>query len=209
MARALNGRPSLAGILLLAVAFLFGGCSSGSGGAFGILSGVLAWSRQDWALAASSFLDASSRAEEEGNAPFRDYAVYGLAATYLAADEYEAALSRLSALASSESPQIRSGLWYQAGIIAYRKGEFDKAAEFFRSSLENDPSSMDAKINLELSRRSLSEQQSRKSGTAPGISENGDASHDAEAIFNLVRRKEQERWKNQENPDSPPASADY
>jgi len=97
----------------------------------------------------------------------------------------------------------------QAGIIAYRKGQFDQAASFFRKSLENDPSGVDAKINLELSRRSLEEKEASLSGGASGIREEKAPGQDSDTIFNLVRKKEQDRWKNQDEISSGPATADY
>ncbi|HNY18288.1 MAG TPA: tetratricopeptide repeat protein [Treponemataceae bacterium] len=174
-----------------------------------ILSGALSWSHQDWAAAASSFLDAERVASESGDSLLRDYAVYGLASTYLAQDEYDSALARLSELDARVSPEIGSGIWYQAGIIAFRKGEYADAAEMFRKSLEYDPSRSDAKLNLELSKRSLSDTDAKRSASASAFSGNEASGEDADTVFNLVRKKEQDRWKNQEEQASRENVADY
>lgn len=203
--RLMSVRGASACLLVLALS----GCSLSADGRFGILSGVLAWSRQDWALSASSFLESAGRAESENDPLLREYAVYGLASTYLAQDEYDPALARLASIRDSSSSGIRASVWYQAGIIAYRRGEFDEAILCFRRSLENDPSSTDAKINLELSRRTLEDASARTSGSSSGFSENSGTDQETEMIFNLVRKKEQDRWKNQESGSQAAESADY
>ncbi len=176
---------------------------------FTILSGSLAWARRDWASAAKAFLDAEESALASGNETLRQYAVYGLAATYLAEDEYESAVARLAELDAGLSPELGSGLWYQAGIVAFRKGEFADAVAMFRKSLERDGSRADAKINLELSARSLSESDSKRSAGGSGFAEAKPSESDEDAIFDLVRRKERDRWKNQEEEASREIVADY
>lgn len=191
------------------LAGIFTGCKNGSDGMFGILTGVLAWSGQNWAESASSFLETLEKATEAEDKLLREYAVYGLASTYLAQDEYDSALARLSEIADTDSTEIRAGVWYQAGIIAFRRGEYDEAASFFRKSLENDPLSLDAKINLELSRLSLVERSTDRSSSSSGIREETVPSQETETIFNLIRKKEQDRWKNQEDKTVRPQVADY
>ena len=175
---------------------------------FTILSGALAWSRKDWAMAASAFLDAERNATGDDGAVLRSYAAYGLASTYLAQDEYDSALARLAEAGEDASGEIGAGVWYQAGIIAFRKGEFEEAASMFRKSLERDPAQIDAKINLELSRRSLAETEAKQLGNgSASVSQSGD--DNADTIFNLVRKKEHDRWKNQEKPAPVENVADY
>ena len=182
---------------------------SSLGDIFAILSGSLAWSRRDWAMAASSFLDAERAAIDGKNSLLRQYAVYGLASTYLAQDEYEAALARLSELDEGSSTAIGSGIWYQAGIVAFRKGEYADASAMFRKSLEYDSSRTDAKINLELSRRSLSETEAKRNASGSSFSGSMSGDDDADTVFSLVRKKEQDRWKNQEEQASRENVADY
>lgn len=191
--------------VILASGLLCSGCSSAVNGRFGILSGVLAWARQDWVVSASSFLGTADAADSA----LGDYAIFGLAATYIAQNEYDSALARLSTIRDSPLPEIRAGVWYQAGVIAYRRGQFGDAVEYFKKSLENDSSAVDAKINLELSRRSLVEDDARRSGGASGVNENQSLDQEAETIFNLVRKKEQDRWKNEANGADEPTAADY
>ncbi len=211
MAKTMRSRGVPGGVLgaVLCSAILFTGCAFPPGGILGILNGMLAWSRQDWAASVSSFLETENTAKTEGDAVLREYAVYGIASTYLAQDEYDSALVRLSELADASTAEIRAGVWYQAGVIAFRKGEYDQAASFFRKSLENDPSGLDAKINLELSRQSLVEKQADRASSNSGVREDSTPGQEGETIFNLVRKKEQDRWKNQEDSTPQTAVADY
>jgi len=191
------------------VVILFSGCKTGTEGVFEILNGVLAWSRQDWVLSASSFLETKGKATENGDTLLREYAVYGLASTYLSQDEYDSSLALLSEIDDSSVSEIRAGVLYQAGVIAFRKGEYSDAASFFRKSLENEPASLDAKINLEISNLSLVERRSDRAAGSSGIREDKTPSLDEETIFNLIRKKEQDRWKNQETETVNTSIADY
>lgn len=198
-----------AATLVLAAPIFFGACSFRNDGRFSVLSGVIAWSRRDWALSASSFLDSAARAKSQGSEHVEEYAVYGLASTWLAQDEYDPALARLASIKDSASGEIRASVWYQAGVIAYRRGEFDEAAACFKRSLQNDPSAVDAKINLELSHRSLEEAEARSSGSSSGFTEDATQNQETEMIFSLVRKKEQDRWKNQEDGTKASSVVDY
>lgn len=182
----------------LALVF-FPGCDGSPRENLALLSGFFSWTGGDWPSATATFLELAGTAEKEQDVSLHDYAQYALAATYLAQDEYDSALARLSEISEEAPGEIRAGVWYQAGLIAYRKEDYERAAELFRRSLEVRPDAIDAKINLELSKRSGIVRETAKAAGMPGISESDDTNSDEESIFNLIRRKEQERWKNQES----------
>lgn len=173
-------------------------CGSVNSDRFTVLSGVFSWARQDWNRATGSFLKAAEAAEASGDQVLRDYAVYGLASTYLSQDENDAALVRLAEISDSATQEIGAGIWYQIGIAAYRRGKYIQAAQYFKKNLELDPTALDAKVNLELCHRSMETRESSGSGSPPGVSESREKSNEAEILFTMVRRKEQERWKNQQ-----------
>ena len=185
------------------------GCDGSPRDSLALLSGFFSWTTQDWPSATETFLELSGAAEDAQDVYLHDYAQYALAATYLAQDEYDSALARLSEISEEAPSEIRAGVWYQAGLIAYRKEDYERAAGLFRKSLEIRPDAIDAKINLELSRRSGIVRETAKAGGMPGISESGDTGADEELIFNLIRRKEQERWKNQESDRDPSSVMDH
>jgi Ca-activated chloride channel homolog len=214
MAKKVTRFPSIASAVVatffaFAVGVAATGCTSRVSGRLGVLSGTLSWSRQDWASSASSFLVTASGAETAGDDTLRDYAVYGLASTYLSQDEYDPALMRLSSIRDSTDGSIRAAVWYQAGVIAYRRGEYDEAVRCFRESLRNDPDAEDAKVNLELSQRSLVERESSASASPAPFAEDKRGDDGSDSIFNLVRKKEEDRWKNVEGDASSPSVEDY
>lgn len=181
--------------VVLAGGILCSSCSADSGPMFSILEGTIAWARQDWVSATSAFLGVAEADPEAVRAAVREYAVYALASVYLAQDEYEAALQRLSTVSEDAPGPLRSSKWYQAGIIAFRKGSFEDASVYFRKSLEEDPSSIDAKINLELSQRSLVSATAPRTAGSSGFRENRQDGDESDTIFDYIRQKEEERWK--------------
>jgi len=198
-----------AALTCAALCILLSSCTVRTRGAVGILEGSLAWARKDWASAVSAFLRTASEAESSGNVALREYAVYGLASSYLSQEEFDSALERLSLLGDGTSPAIRAGMWYQAGVIAYRRGAYEEAASFFKRSLESDSTAIDAKVNLELTRRVIMESRDNRSNGASGMRESPESGQEGESIFNLVRKKEQDIWKNQEDGERTSKVADY
>lgn len=171
-----------------------------------VLSGTLAWSGKDWESASASFL----RGEAGTDDPVvKDYALYGLAATCLAQGEYAATEAYLEGVLESPVDEIRAGAWYQAGTIAHLRGEYAAAVAAFKRSLRVDPSRVDAKVNLELCLRSLKEAKARRAPSAAGVREEAGDGAGIEAMFTLIRKKEQDRWRNQAEDDSESSVADY
>lgn len=206
-----HARLKKASILILFYCFviLLSGCSSRSAHMFTVLNGVLSWSRGDWPSATASFLESAEIAREEESPLFYKYALYGLASTYLAQNETESATEQLSLIGDDAPAEIRAAAWYQAGIIAFRQGAYDQAVLSFRKSLENDSSSIDAKINLELSQNLFSESLHKQSAANSGVQEGSIDEREAATIFNLVHKKEQNKWKNRESETASQAVVDY
>lgn len=205
MARVRNAiiaRVALGALLSLFLA----GCRVDFASYASVLSGTLAWSGQDWESSSASFLRGEAGTEDT---VVRDYALYGLAATCLAQGEYDAAEAYLERVLESPIDEIRSGAWYQAGTIAYLRGEYAAAVAAFKRSLRVDPSRVDAKVNLELCLRSLNEAKARRAPSAAGVREEKGEGAGIEAMFTLIRKKEQDRWRNQAEDDSESSVADY
>lgn len=198
----------------LALVLPFSGCSAidaipGGSTMVGVLAGVVAWARQDWPASIVGFMESLSRADAAGDSRARDYALYGLGSTYLANDERAAASARLDAISPDAPPEIIASAWYQRGIIAYREGDYEGAAGNFRRSMEIGGPASDARINMELSLRSRDESRARTSSAPAAAKTDPDTDPAAETIFNLIRKKEQDRWKNQEDTNSSAATPDY
>lgn len=195
--------------LLILASVLFLSCGTQRADHVTVLSGLLSWVRQDWSDAAVDFLRAAEFARENDDPLLHDYAMYGLASTYLVQDEYDAALVRLAEISPDAPEEIRAGVWYQIGIAAYRKGLYDQAATYFIKTLEIEPGSTDAKINLELCRRSISARESSTQNAAPEVSESRHNDDETEILFSLVRRKEQDVWRNRDRSEQPSGEEDY
>ncbi|MDR1788482.1 MAG: tetratricopeptide repeat protein [Treponema sp.] len=128
------------------------------------------------------------------------YAEFGLGAVYQALGEHRAALARYQ---SAEEGALRAGhpellyrVRYNRGIALFSGGDYEGAAAAFRGALEAESSRIDAKRNLELSllRQDALLSAARAAGQAR-VDDEGDG---ASALFNYLRTKEEEQWKNQD-----------
>ena len=127
------------GVLLPVVcisAALCASCSADTAPMFSILEGTVSWARKDWTGATTAFLGVADAEPDAVRDSVREYAVYALASVYLSQEEYNAALQRLSSVSDAAPEGLQSSKWYQAGVIAFRKGLFEDAASYFRKSLE-------------------------------------------------------------------------
>jgi len=184
-------------IIRTALVFLpivFSSCSS-AGARFAVLEGNFLYGGAQHQDAVAAY---SRAADFPATSP---YAAYGLGLVYLALGESEAALGRFSAAASTAAtkPGMRElayRAYYNAGITRFRAGDYEGAVEEFRRALDQDGSRSAAKRNLELGLRMAS----RKTVPASSLAELGKAKAGPEpkTLFNFLREKEGERWRNQE-----------
>lgn len=214
MAKKARLRYSLTLAAVMALPVLFTGCKSPFGNTTlgeiaDILAGVIAWARQDWPASVSHFLDSLNRIDDENGTAADWYGLYGLGSTYLAGDERQAALSRFESIGADAPKEITASVWYQRGIIAYRDGDYDSAALYFRRSIETGGAASDARVNMELSLRSRDEASSRSANSPTAAHTEPSSDPAADSIFNLIRKKEQDRWKNQESANTESPRVDY
>ncbi|MDR1785418.1 MAG: tetratricopeptide repeat protein [Spirochaetaceae bacterium] len=189
---------------------LLGSCSL-SGGAK-IFAGVYQWRRGNYDRAEELFLAARDRAltgdNPAGDALLSGYARYGLGVTYLAQQKYAAALENLSAFPEDAPQEIRFAAAYNAGILAFRQGDYRAASEFFVQALKADSARVDAKINLELSRTMTARAAGQaKSEVLPGGKKSSPSVEDA--LFPLLREMDSNQWKNSQQEQQPSSVLDY
>lgn len=198
--------PSLWRIAALMATLLFSSCRPAPREAITLLRGALAWSRGDWNAASSRFLPLVH--SHDANA--RDYAIYALATTYLSQGELDASLQRLASIPESSDPHLRASALYQAGIIAFNREDYGKAAALFKAVLEIEGGALDAKINLELSkRRERKTERARERSRAPLSSLDDGVTGPESELFDFIRKKEGDRWKNKDSPGQGPAVRDH
>jgi Ca-activated chloride channel family protein len=192
-------------VLPFIMAAFFCSCSGVSGKLL-IIEGNFFAARGMYTGAASAYLRAL---EYDEAAP---YAEYGLGLVYFSLDEGKAALERYGAsetivktLPSGEHRELRYRIPYNAGLVLFGQGDYAGAASAFRAALEIDSGRIDAKRNLELSLLSLS-----RESADTGQKGEGRSPEAAEAVvFDYLRRKEQNQWRNREWIEEETAGPDY
>lgn len=139
------------------------------------------------------------------------YAQYGMGTAYLNMNDTEDALEQFALVEKETKPDTHTELRYRnaynTGIARFAEGDYAKAASAFRKALEADPSRFEAKRNLELSLRSLAEE---NSGAERDANREDAEKQGSKAFFDYLREKEQEKWRSREwDEEGEEEGADY
>ena len=194
--------------LIAISALMFTGCSSRVRGETKILQGKLEWNNKNYQQAVTYFLQATEEAHSNSNRNVGEYALYGLAVTYLMQDENDAALERFDQISPDAPEAVRFAVLYNSGIIAHQKGDYRRAASFFKDALRVDSSNVNAKINLELSLQQEAVQTNTTESQMTPVEENKDTESVESAVYSIVRENDQNKWKNSEQ-KTETSSRDY
>lgn len=174
-----------------------------------ILEGRLNWNRKDYQEAVADFMDVEQNAGDRGDLEIQQYALYGLATTYLMQNENSSAQTRYEQINPDAPDEIRFSVLYNSGIIEHRNGNYSAAAEFFKQALLIKSSDVDAKINLELSLKEATAHANAQEAQLTPISENTDEISTMEnAMYTTIRENEQQQWKNRQQ-ESESSGLDY
>ena len=176
-----------------------------------ILEGRMDWNRENYQDAVGNFLEVDESAEQRGDTSIQQYALYGLATTYLMQNENDFAKKRYEEITPDAPDVIKFSVLYNMGILAHRNGDYKAAVDYFKQALLVKSSDVNAKINLELSLKEY-ESHSGGDGTQKDSSQknqNTDTSSVMEnAMYSIIRENEQNQWKNQQQkPDG--SALDY
>lgn len=199
-----------AAILIVFSLTAFSSCSQKFNDGKKILQSSWAWHQQNYKKATAGFFQILENPESNATVSAQ-YAVYGLASTYMMQKEYEAAVEKFNMIAKDAPEGIRYSAAYNLGIIAYQKGNYEDAEEYFHQALLIKPGSLDAKVNLELSCRQLDQKsvkQSEQSSTSVSQSKD-DKSSVSDAIFSQIYENEENQWKSQPAQQSDNSVLDY
>jgi len=140
----------------------------------------------------------------------KNWISYDLGNVYHSLGEAEAALDLWKKASDGADERLQYAVSYNQGVQYYELGDYQKAYDEFRKSLEYDPSSMSAKINLELSLRKLQPSgESAPPQTTAEEAKNNISEQDSRRILEYVRRKEAQQWVPGEQQTPPPAANDY
>lgn len=194
-------------MLVLMCSLMFISCRSGKES---VLAGTFSWYQKKYQSATADFLRANFDAQASMDKVLAEYTAYDLAATYIMQEEYDAALSRLEQIGSDADGKLKSAAFYNAGIIASRRGDFNLAEDYFKKAVLADADNINAKINLEFTHQQVQSRQSQsaeKEMTSVSI-DKGEESL-ANAVFTLIQQEEQERWKNMQSNKKESSAVDY
>ncbi|MBQ0052204.1 MAG: VWA domain-containing protein [Treponema sp.] len=176
-----------------------------------VLKGSWNWYQGNYRTATAEFLNASYNSEEETMS--HQYALFGLASTYISMEQYDAAMDRLGQIRTGSAwvtPELESAVFYNAGIICQRKNDFSEAAEYFKKAILSDSRNTNAKINLELCQRQNQEKNAAQAETEmQKVSEGSDNSSMQNQIFNLIREQDNKQWKKMQSNQKESNVLDY
>ena len=190
-------------VLLSLTSMLFISCSASLKDSKAILDSTWSWYQGNYNDATEGFITTISEADTNNKDYLKQYALYGLSVTYLMQNETEASLDRISQISKDAPEKIRFASLYNSGIIQQRKGNYREATEFFKKALLVEPSSVDAKINLELSyNQELQRVKEAETEMAPASENQNDVSSAEKSIFNRMKENDEKQWKNQQQDDN-------
>ena len=196
--------------VIIFVPLMFTSCGTNFKDAKKILESTWNWYQKDYNKAISGYTETIASAEANNDEVTKQYALYGLSVTYLMQNEKNASMERLEQISPDAPAKIKFASYYNAGIIAQREGEHEKAIELFKAALLVAPDNVNAKINLELSQ--TQESQKAKEGEqemTPSSEDKENESDIEKAIFNRMRENDQNQWKNHEAPEKNSSVIDY
>ena len=164
-----------------------------------ILEGAWAWYEGKYTAATADFLTVGHRAGE--NSLAKSYAIFDLSATYVSMGELDAAHKRLSELNLDDETlpsDVRSAAFYNLGLISAQKNDYALAASYFKRAILADSKNLNAKINLELCEREVTQKQANQAESEmQGVNEEKQTNPDMKnEIFTLIRENEGKKWRN-------------
>ena len=185
-------------LALSLVALCLCSCSSEFYESKKILSAVWNWNQKQYTEAVAKFSQSLDEAKANNNETIKQYALYA------------AALEKINELSGSAPNKIKFAAFYNSGIIAQREGNYQKAAELFKNALLVDPSNVRAKINLELSYNQQAQRAKESERQLNGANEISQEESDLQkSVFNRIREKDQQQWKNIQQEQKGASPLDY
>lgn len=198
------------GLALSLLALCLSSCSAQFEESKQIFEGVWNWHQKDYNAAVAKFSQGLRSAELNNDELIRGYALYGLSVTYLMQNENAAAIEKINQLPPGAPDKVRFAAFYNSGIISQRQGDYEKAVQFFKNALLVDSTNLDAKINLELSRSQLLQRAHESERPLQGLDESSAEESDLEkSVFNRIREKDREQWKNIQTEQKNSSVIDY
>jgi Ca-activated chloride channel family protein len=125
---------------------------------------------------------------------YKEWIYYNMGNVYFSLGEGGAAIDVWEYVESTEDSGLRHRLNFNKGVLYYQLGKYNEAYNMFKESLKADPSSLDAKINLELTLGKLAapavENSKESKGSGTGVINPGET----ERMLEYIKRKEGKVW---------------
>jgi len=202
-------------LLICCVCCIFFSCSDER---VKILDGTWAHYNGKYRKATVDFISVTNETYNNRDETAQNYALFGLASTYISLEEYDAALDKLNQIILQKQEdeykdsKLASSVFYNEGIIYTRKGDFNMAKELFKKSILASDENLDAKINLELTiQREANNNKKNYASELQSVNEEKSNELDpkTQALFNLIRENEQNQWKKMESKEDEKNVLDY
>ncbi len=176
-------------ILTAAVVILLSSCSNPAA-YYEVWSGNNSFVGGDYQEANTKYLNASK------SGVYSDYISYNLANVYYALGEGGAASEEWKKAAFSGNRNLLFRTMYNRGVYEFESGNYNSAFELFRKSLEINPDSLNAKINLEYSLRRMTASNNAQQGSASGadIKETDEVSDEIMRVLEFIKQKDATVW---------------
>ncbi|MCR4790683.1 MAG: VWA domain-containing protein [Treponemataceae bacterium] len=174
-----------------------------------ILQGSFNWKHGNYQKAEVKFLKTLNEAQEKDNEKLAQYAVLGLGTSYASQNEELAAFTRLKSISSDAPDSIQFVANYDIGVLYFSQGNYEQALQYFQKALTFNPSSVDAKINYELSIKQISKDAQGKMLTSDSGKESHEQTILKDSIFSIIRENDKNIWKNQQQKLDSEDSLDY
>ena len=187
----------------------FTGCSSET---IEILKGTVSYHKKNYRSAVADFAQAAELSTEKNNAQFLSFALYDLGTAYSMLGENESAMEKFNSISEDAPDSVRYAAFYNAGVIAHRNSDFDEAQKYFRKALEINSTSIEAKINFELSMAQVSMKGKQNESQAIQASQPQTEQNPKDmekAIFQHIKENDQKQWKNSESPSDVNLAEDF
>ena len=123
---------------------------------FGQDKGKSAYNDKRYGDAKKYYQDILSKRKNDNAAKF------GLGVTAYKQKDIETALSSLNTAKNSEDSKLASKAYYNLGNMLREQNKMDESLAFYKKAIELDPSDQDAKINFELLKQAIQEQQNQE-----------------------------------------------
>ena len=205
----LNLNLSTAFTASLVLCIFLTGCSSETAE---ILKGTVSYHKKNYRSAVADFSKAAEKSTEKDNSQFLSFAIYDLGTAYSMLGENESALEKFLSISDDAPDSVRYAAFYNAGVIAHRNSDFDEAQKYFRKALEINSTSLEAKINFELSMSQITAKGKQNESQAIQASQpqTEQTPKDMEkAIFEHIKENDQKQWKSSESPSDVNLAEDF